>query len=166
MDIKRAIESQYLASLEMLAAAIRAADDAIWNDGAFDKCYWHIVYHTQFFTDLYLSDSEESFQPWAKHRDEYQFIDNLPWPPHNKPKIGAPYTTEELLEYHKLLVGSLGSRIARVDLSTASGFGWLAFDKCELQFYNIRHIQHHAGQLSERLRAAGGLEIDWVAKDA
>jgi hypothetical protein len=31
-----------------------------------------------------------------------------------------------------------------------------------LQFYNIRHVQQHTGELCERLGAKGEVEVDWV----
>jgi len=34
--------------------------------------------------------------------------------------------------------------------------------KLEHQFVGIRHIQHHAAQLSDRLRAVTGKGIDWI----
>jgi hypothetical protein len=49
-----------------------------------------------------------------------------------------------------------------VDLEAASGFFWLPFDKLELQFYTIRHIQQHTGELMERLGTRANVEIDWV----
>jgi hypothetical protein len=49
-----------------------------------------------------------------------------------------------------------------LDLEGASGFYWLPFDKLELQFYNIRHVQHHTGELYERLGATEDVELDWV----
>jgi hypothetical protein len=32
----------------------------------------------------------------------------------------------------------------------------------ELQFYTIRHIQQHTGELMERLGSRADLEINWV----
>jgi len=32
-----------------------------------------------------------------------------------------------------------------------------------LQIVNIRHIQHHAAQLIDRVRSAAGVGIRWVA---
>ena len=49
-----------------------------------------------------------------------------------------------------------------VDLEAGSGFDWVPFDKLELQFYNIRHLQHHTGQLCERLRTKQDIGIGWV----
>ena len=39
---------------------------------------------------------------------------------------------------------------------------WDEFSKLEMQIYNIRHSQHHIGQLVDRLRNEVGIEIDWV----
>jgi hypothetical protein len=46
-----------------------------------------------------------------------------------------------------------------------AGFPWLPFNKLELQFYNIRHIQHHTGQLADRLRNAINIGTPWVRPD-
>ena len=43
-----------------------------------------------------------------------------------------------------------------------SGFSWLPFGKLELQFYSIRHVQHHTGELCERLGTTGDIEVGWV----
>jgi len=43
-----------------------------------------------------------------------------------------------------------------------SGFHWLKLSKGEAPLYNLRHIQHHAGQLIERLRQEAGLGSKWV----
>ena len=43
--------------------------------------------------------------------------------------------------------------------STESGFSWYHMSKLEHQFVNIRHIQHHAGQLIDRVRSAADVGI-------
>lgn len=49
-----------------------------------------------------------------------------------------------------------------LDLEADSGFYWLEFSKFELQFYNIRHLMQHTGELAERLWQSAGIEIRWV----
>ena len=68
----------------------------------------------------------------------------------------------EILEYIDLVRQELSSFLDATNLEGESGFHWLPFNKLELQFYNIRHIQQHAGELCERLFAETGIEIDWV----
>ena len=46
---------------------------------------------------------------------------------------------------------------------TESGFSWYRMSKLEHQFVSIRHIQHHAGQLIDRVRSAADIGIGWVA---
>ena len=41
---------------------------------------------------------------------------------------------------------------------------WLAhFGKLELQLYNLRHLQHHTGQLIDQLRTVAQMGVGWVA---
>jgi hypothetical protein len=99
MDYSQIIISQYLAALEMLKQTITKCPESIWNSPSDKTKFWHIAYHALFYTHLYLQNSEADFTPWAKHRDEYQFIGQLPWPPHSPPHIGEPYDKDRLLEY-------------------------------------------------------------------
>jgi hypothetical protein len=46
-------------------------------------------------------------------------------------------------------------------LEGPTGFSWLPFSRAEGHIYNLRHIQHHAGQLSAFLRRAG-VDTKWV----
>jgi hypothetical protein len=163
MSIKEVIQSQYLASLEMLKNAIANCPESMWVDPEPKNKYWHIAFHAIFFTHLYLQLSEQDFKVWEKHRDEYEFMGSLPWPPHNKPKIGDPYTKVEILEYLEFCKEQVREKVTVLNLeSSESGFSWLPFGKLELQFYNIRHLQQHTGELCERLGTAAGLDVDWV----
>jgi hypothetical protein len=51
-------------------------------------------------------------------------------------------------------------------LEAQSGFYWLPFGKLELQFYNVRHIQQHTGELCERLGATGDIEVEWIGTNS
>jgi hypothetical protein len=162
MDFSTIIISQYLAALEMLKQTIVQCPDALWDNPDDKTKVWHIAYHVLFYTHLYLQDSEQTFTPWAKHREEYQFMGPLPWPPHALPKIGEPYEKESVLEYVAFCKEEVKKQVPQLDLDAASGFSWLPFGKLELQFYNIRHLQQHAGELMERLGERAGLEFRWV----
>jgi hypothetical protein len=162
MKIKEVIKSQYLASLEMLHQAIVMCPEALWYDQDYKNRFWHVSYHALFYTHLYLQPSEEDFVPWSKHRDQYQFMGSLPWPPHKEPDIGEPYSVEEVLEYYRVTKGQVVEKVLSLDLEAESGFNWLPFNKMELQFYNIRHLMHHTGELCERLGRVGEIEVNWI----
>jgi hypothetical protein len=155
--------SQYDASLRMLKNAIEASDDALWyGEGSHNK-FWQVAYHALFYTNLYLSPDDKHFTPWEKHQDDYQVLgDKVPWPPHHAPRIGKPYTRNEVLAYCEQLHGTLAEHLEPLDFEQPSGFFWLPFTKFELQIYNIRHIQHHAGQLIDRLRERKNIGVEWV----
>ena len=162
MNLKEVIKSQYYATLEMLKQAIIKCPDSVWDNLADKNKFWHIAYHALFYTHLYLQPSESDFVPWAKHRPDYEFMGPLPWPPHNEPEIGEPYRKEEILEYLEVCRQEVERQVNALDLDAESGFDWLHFGKLELQFYTIRHLQHHAGELCERLWANEKIEVDWV----
>jgi hypothetical protein len=162
MDTKKIIQSQYLATLDMLKQAVVKCPNSFWNAAEDRNKFWHVVYHALFYTHLYLQDSEKDFTPWEKHHDEYQFMGQTPWPPHTPPKIGEPYTREEILAYLAFIREQVEVRVPALDLEAGSGFGWLPFSKLELQFYSIRHLQQHTAELYERLGARAGIDLDWI----
>ncbi len=155
MRTRELLISQYWAALEMLKQAILQCPDTLWTDAAYRNPFWHIVYHVLFYTHFYLGDSEASYIPWRKHRDEIVSLSvNV--------EEETPFTQQELLAYLNMCREMVETQIYAFDLEAESGFYWLPFDKLELQLYNIRHIQQHTGELHERLGARGEIEIGWV----
>lgn len=162
MHTKEVIKSQYSAALEMLKQAIVKCPDSMWDDPGHKNRFWHVAYHALFYTDLYVRSSEQDFAPWVKHRVEYQFMGPLPWPPHKEPEIGEPYNRNEMLKYVGVCQKVVEETVPSLNLDGASGFGWLPMGKLELQFYSIRHLQQHTGELYERLGAEADIDVDWV----
>jgi hypothetical protein len=157
MEIKTAFISQYTASLAMLKETISKADDNLWLSKKYKNPFWQIAYHALFFSDLYLSEDVEKYTRWEKHKEGYN---RLGKDPENNLE---PYTKDELIEFLNKILGSLKDRIEKTDLTAPAGFHWLKFNKLELQIYNIRHIQHHTGQLTARLRNEANVGISWVS---
>ena len=156
MKVKGTVKSQYHAALEMLKQAIKACPEALWDDPGYESPFWHISYHALFYTHLYLQPTEVDFVPWEKQQDGYRSLAG------DEEREGEPYSKGELLAYLQRCRGQVEEQLAAMALEAESGFHWLPFDKLELQFYNIRHIQQHTGELYERLGSAGGPELRWV----
>jgi hypothetical protein len=155
-DAKPIIAAQYRASLAMFRQAMELCPDDLWTASRHDPPFWRIAYHTLFFTDLYASEEAGIFAPWDQHVKDYESIDPLA-------SIDCtPYTKDDLLAYTDRLSGGIVDRLEPLDMSGPSGMPWLPFSKLELQFYNIRHIHHHTGQLSTWLREEANAELDWV----
>ena len=160
MTIKKTIESQYYASLEMLKQAIVECPNSLWAGSEYKNEFWHIAYHVLFYAHLYLQPTEEDFAPWEKHKNQYRVLESSS----EEPELSEPLSKEELLEYLAFCHQQVEEIVSILNLSAESGFYWLPFDKLELQFYNIRHLQQHTGELCERLGATGDIEIGWVGR--
>ena len=160
--MKNIIASQYHAALGMLKNAVEKCPDDLWVDQTYTNPFWQVAYHTLFYVDLYLSENLETAKAWEKHRPNYDFFGNIGRNGEVIPERNPPYTQIEILEYLTTLRKTLLTRLETTDLNAPSGFPWLPFDKLELQFYNIRHIQHHAGQLIERVRENTEDKVTWI----
>jgi hypothetical protein len=163
MDIKAALKSQYHAAMAMLKPAIEKCPDQLWDREHPASPYWQIAYHSLFFTHLYLGQDEDAFRPWEHHREETQFLQELPWAPHDPPDLGEPYTREQLLVYWQQVDGMVDATVDALDLEAENcGFWWYDMPKLEHEWMNVRHIQHHTGQLHDRLTEFVILEDDWL----
>jgi hypothetical protein len=167
MSETKIVANQYHSALKMLGRAIELCPELLWlagpdASGGSPNRYWHIAYHALFYTHFYLAPSEAEFVPWQYHRPEYNYLGAVPGKPDAPPKIDIPYAQPELLQYTEFCHREVDIQSASLDLEASSGFYWLPFNKFELQFYNIRHLAHHTGQLAERLRATANIGLPWV----
>ena len=138
----------------MLKDAVENCPDSLWNNEAYTNPFWHVVFHAIFYTHFYLHATQDNFIPWEKHKDELVSLEDDPG--------DEIYTKEEIIDYIAYFERKIDELVDDLDLEAGSGFYWLPFNKLELQLYNIRHIQHHTGELSERLGKFGDIEVGWV----
>jgi len=156
MTIQTIIASQYRASLTMLLGAVEACPADLWRGTADRNPFWRIVYHTLYYAHLYLQQSEDDFVPWTHHRPGYNRFDDID-------ASISPYSVDEMRAYGRQVFEMVDTAVGRLDLSSPeSGFSWYQMSKLEHQFVSIRHIQHHTGQLADRLRHAADTGLRWV----
>jgi hypothetical protein len=143
---KQIVIGQFEASLAMLKQCIEACPEEHWEDKVANGTVRWVAYHTLFFVDLYLAQNEESFEPREIHHrggDE------------REPVAGRGLDRNELLAYVQICRDKALASIAAEtveSLAGPSGFSWYACTRGELHLINIRHIQHHTGQISAFLR--------------
>ena len=136
----------------MLREAIASCPPEEWSSTDHKNAFWQVAYHTLFFTHLYLQRDEAAFRLWEEHRGEGVGIE------------GEPYTQEQVLAYWEFCDRMVDDAVEALDIDrTESGFSWHRMSKLEHQFINIRHIQHHAGQLTDRVRATANVGVEWVS---
>ena len=151
-----ALAEQFGASINMLERAIVACPDGLWATKAGKREFWYIAYHTLFFVDLYLSGTADGFAPPSPFT--VSELNPLGIRPERQ------YTKAELLEY----VGHCREKCraaieSLTDLESVREvrFDWLRMQVGELMLYNMRHVQHHTGQLNMVLRQNGIEAPDW-----
>lgn len=158
MKTKDIIKSQYYATLEMLRQTILKCPEALWQSSDYKNPFWQTAYHALFYTHFYLHPTEADYVPWEKHKAEYTSLAGA----ETGLQAESPYSQEDILAYLDFCQEQVEVKVDALDLDAESGFYWLPFNKLELQFYNIRHIQQHTGELSERLGVTGDIEVHWV----
>ena len=156
--IKPLLWQQFGAAIQMLGNAIVACPDDVWasEDWRFD--FWYNAFHTIFWLDFYSSDSRESFKP-----TEPFGVTDLD-PSGALPK--RVFTRTELLAYLELARQKCRRRIHQLEPERIFKIGSreVEFTHLELLLYNLRHVQHHAGQLNLLLRQRTNDAPRWVAR--
>jgi hypothetical protein len=150
---------QFGASLDMLERAIVACPEALWLDDEGTTPYWYLVFHTLFWTDLYLSGAVEGFRPPPPFG-----LEELD-PRGVMPERG--YSQDELLTYLTACRAKLAETLTGLDDATARrrhAFRWGEVSFGELLLYTMRHVQHHVGQLNLLLRQRLDAAPGWVAR--
>ena len=159
------VSSQMHAAMKMLRSAIVACPDELWNREADHNPFWVLAYHTLFFAHLYLSPSEDAFEPWDREVQGHAAYGRSHLGDWTKLTSDDVFTKLDILAYCDHIDGCVAELVESTPFDAESGFHWLKFSRAEAHLYNLRHIQHHAGQLTDRLRQAAGIGSKWVADD-
>jgi hypothetical protein len=160
---KELIANQYEAAFCTLNACIDRCPETAWNARVGNHMFCQVVFHTLFYADFYLGQNEDSFRPQPFHRenahffgDYEEFEDRAPRSLYDKTSI------KKYMEHGRTKAAEVIAAETTDTLSARAGFGRRKFSRAELHVYNIRHIQHHAAQLSLRLRLDANQDIPWI----
>jgi hypothetical protein len=156
---KASVWPQFAAAIDMIGNAIGACPDELWGDRTQKPQFWYLVYHTLFFLDLYLSGSVETFAP-PKPFTLNELDPSGVVPEH-------PYSKEELRSYLDHCRAKCRVEIESMTDETAARrctFAWVDCNFAELMLYNMRHVQHGAGQLNLILRQRTNSAPGWVKR--
>ena len=160
-SIQYAILGQFEAALAMLSHCVDACPAEHWEERIANNTFRQVTYHALFFADYYLSPDEDSFQLRALHQhggDERRL------------EVSAGLSQTETISYaaecRQKAIDVLASETQET-LFGRSGFSARQISRVELHLYNIRHLQHHVGQLSAYLRRtdpsyAESVALRWI----
>jgi hypothetical protein len=159
---KKLIANQYDAAFATLGACIDQCPEANWNGKIANLAFCQVVFHTLFFADYYLGPNAESFRQQAFHRQSADFFRDYEELEDRPPKwLYDKSSIKTYLQFCRKKASEVIATETANSLSGSSGFKGRTFTRAELHVYNIRHIEHHAAQMSLRLRLDANVAIPW-----
>lgn len=144
--LKQILAGQYEAALCMLRETLEACPAERWEGKIAFLTFGQTAYHTLFFTDYYLSRTQSDFE-----LRELNVLGGDERVVEVSPGLGRAQTIEYLMICREKARAALGAETGG-SLVGPSGFERRTFSRGELHLYNIRHVQHHTGQLQAYLR--------------
>ena len=158
-----AVRGQFGASLDSLGLAMDACPPALWNDRASGQAFGDHVFHVLFWLDFYLAESPATFAPPAPFGvEEMDPAGVLP------PQVHAPDALHGYLAHVRARVRAALAAFAADPAAAAEvkHLGNTDLSALEWLLYNLRHVQHHVGQLQMLLRQHGVEPPRWVRRGA
>jgi hypothetical protein len=144
--VKQILTGQFEASLAMMNECLRLCPDEHWESKIGQGTFRWVAYHTLFFVDLYLTPNEDAFELRQLHHrggDERGPVACV--------GLDRAEAQSYVLICRQKAIDSLRTETPET-LAGPSGFSRYKCSRGELHLINIRHIQHHTGQLSAFLR--------------
>ena len=160
---KRLLANQFEAAFCTLGACLDRCPAGAWNGPVANYKFCQLAFHALLFADYYLGEDAESFRLQQFHRDHPDIFRN-----YEEFEPRPPVLLYDLASIKLYLVYCRGKASEAIAAETTESLSAPAaafrrtFSRAELHVYNIRHIQHHAAQLSLRLRLDHQVEIPWV----
>jgi len=167
--LRKALWNQFAATIHMLQNIIALWPEQYWN--LTNKIYY-LSYHTSLFLDYYLTIPPTNYAaplPFTMISPDtvppYAIDDLLP---------NRLYTQNELLDSlqtcrqkcRQVIFNLAEENIHRLWIDKQddiAGSSTLQYSVLEILLYNLKHVQHHVGQLNLLLREETGQAADWVS---
>jgi hypothetical protein len=163
--LKHLIANQFDAALCTLNACVDRCPDAAWDAPVANMKFCQVAFHTLFYADYYLGPDGEkdAFRAQPFHRENAaMFRDYEEFEPREQVLLYDRPSIRKYLQHCRTKAANVIESETAESLAAPAAFGRRAFSRAELYVYNTRHIQHHAAQLSLRLRLDHAIEVPWV----
>jgi hypothetical protein len=150
------LRNEYGAALQMLTQALETCPAELWNLHQDEFPLWQQAFHVLWYADLYLSFAPEPFENTLGDREIAGF----------KVTPEGPLSRPEMLAY---AVHVRAKADAVLDWVTDEALGspnerlhWSGPTLAHRLAYNVRHVQHHIGEINSFLTRHGAKGPDWV----
>lgn len=172
-EFKICLWQNFGAAIEMLGNSISHCPKTLWDT---ERKFFYLSFHTLIFLDYYLSAPVSEFSPHLPY-----FLAN----PNDLPSEAIDdvvperhFEQREMMDYLSIIKEKCRRRIldstdesfmdrwikdSELDLHLGCSPTVEHYSVLEILFYNLRHVQHHVGQLNLLLRQKTNEAPDWVA---
>ncbi|MBK6773256.1 MAG: DinB family protein [Ignavibacteria bacterium] len=155
-SLKTILWKEFGAAIDMLENAVAACPESRWKD---NSKFWYNAYHVIFFLDYYLTEEEEKFHPPAPFTlSEFNAEGEMPERVYDKSELIT------YIRYCREKCRKLISELTDENMQKRFINKYRNYSRLEIIIYNLRHVQHHAGQLNLLLRQNGNEPPDWVSQ--
>jgi hypothetical protein len=155
-SLKTILWKEFGAAIDMLENAVAACPESRWKD---NSKFWYNAYHVIFFLDYYLTEEEEKFHPPAPFTlSEFNPDGEMPERVYDKSELIT------YIRYCREKCRKLISELTDENMQKRFINKYRNYSRLEIIIYNMRHVQHHAGQLNLLLRQNGNEPPDWVSQ--
>jgi hypothetical protein len=163
--LKAVLTNQFDAALCTLNVCVERCPDAAWDGRVANMKFCQVAFHTLFFADYYLGPEgdKDAFRAQPFHRDNPEiFRDYEEFAPRAQVLLYDRPSIRQYVRHCRTKASEAIAAETAESLAAPAAFGRRAFSRAELYAYNTRHVQHHAAQLSLRLRLDHGVDVPWV----
>jgi len=161
---KQLAANQFEAVFCTLGLCVDRCPEAAWDAPVARHPFCQVAFHALFFADYYLGLTEESLREQPFHRENVGFFGDYEQLEYREPV--ERYERDAIRKYLAHCRRKAAETIAAETAATLAGpcgFRGKTFTRAELHVNNLKHVQHHAAQLTLRLRVDHEIDIPWVS---
>ena len=163
--IKESLWQQFGASIDMLINVVSFCPPDFY---AANKRFYYLAYHSIVFLDYYSSIPPRPFSPALSftikpqdQRPEESIGDMVPDKIYSKQEL-VDYLQEVRLKCKKLIDSLTNDESLNARFTEGTEEGDMDYSILEILLYNLRHTQHHVGQLNLLVRQNLNEHMEWV----
>jgi hypothetical protein len=172
-SFKKTFWKNFAAEIDMLKEAVMLCPDDLWQT---DRKFFYLTYHTTIFLDYYLTQPVKEFVPTLP----YTITDSSSLPAEAVDDVipNKFYSRQEILDYltsirekcREVTILTTDDKLTErwIDPSEINLHGLcpsmvINYTLLDILFYNLRHVQHHVGQLNYILRQRINKAPEWIS---
>ncbi len=166
-EVQESLWRQFGACIDMLLNVISSCPDNYFTT---NKRFYYLAYHSVIFLDYYLTIPPKDFSPTltfsikeADERPPESIGDMIPDETYSKQELTG-YLNASRLKCKRLIESLTDTKKLNTRFTEGNQEGDMDYSILEILLYNLRHTQHHVGQLNLIIRQDFDKHMNWTFK--